>query len=103
MTTQYKIVHVNPETGEVIKQGYTGGAGHVTDGALATKITSSGGYTYIGEAVPPSTAYASRALHEAALVWRVHRLDAAGNVIWADGDGNFDNAATDLTSLSYTV
>ena len=69
----------------------------------ATKITPAGGFTYIGEASLPKTTYVSRALHEAAAVWRVQRTDAAGSTIYADGNENFDNVATDLTILSFTV
>lgn len=70
------------------------GAALVSDGALAVKITQSGGYTYIGEAVP-GTAQATAA-------WRCQRIDSTGTTIWADGNGNFDNVATDLTALSYS-
>lgn len=69
------------------------GAMPVSDGALAAKITSSGGYTYVGEAAP-GTAQATAA-------WRCCRIDSTGTTVWADGDGNFDNVATDLTALSY--
>ncbi len=68
---------------------------------VAVKVTASGGYTYIAEAMPPQTRYASRALHEAAAVWRVQRVDANGSIQLADGDGMFDNVATDLTALNY--
>ena len=75
----------------------------IADTEFATKITASGGFTYIGEARPPGTKYASRALHEAAPDWRVQRVDAAGSTIYADGNENFDNVATDLTILSFAV
>ena len=77
-------------------QDSNGGAGLVTDGALATKITVSGAVTYIGEAVT-GTAQATAA-------WRCQKIDTTtGTVItWADGNGNFDNVATDLTTLTYS-
>lgn len=38
--------------------------------------------------------------------WQVKKIDTsvAGTTVinWADGNGNFDNVATDLTSLSYS-
>lgn len=80
-----------------------GDAASVSDAQYATKITSSGGYTYIGEALPPGTTYANRAAHEAAAVWRVKRIDSSGSSSYADGNANFDNIATDLTALSFTV
>jgi hypothetical protein len=64
------------------------------DGAYATKVTTGGGYTYIGEA-SPGTAQATAA-------WRCQRIDASGTTTWADGNAAFDNVATDLTALSYS-
>lgn len=60
---------------------------------LATKITVSGSNTYVGEALP-GTAYS-------AATWRVQKIDASGNITWLDGNANFDNTATDLTTGSY--
>ena len=60
----------------------------------ALVITPSGGFTYIGEAYPgTSTATAA---------WRCSRVDSNGTTVWADGDANFDNTATDLTAHSYS-
>lgn len=78
-------------TYELVRQA---GAALVADGALATKITVAGGYTYIGEAIP--------GVAQATAAWRCSRIDASGTTVWADGNGNFDNVATDLTSLSYS-
>ncbi len=65
-----------------------------TTSPMATKIINSAGYTYIGEATPGTL--------EATSEWRCQRIDSAGNTVWADGDANFDNVATDLTALSYS-
>ena len=83
-------------SGTLVPNKSIAGAGLVTDGALATKITISGTVTYIGEAVP-GTAQATAA-------WRCQKIDeSSGTVItWADGDSNFDNVATDLTTLTYS-
>lgn len=62
--------------------------------ALATKITQSGGYTYVGEAAP-GTAQATAA-------WRCSRIDSTGTTTWANGEDKFVNAATDLTALTYS-
>lgn len=64
------------------------------DQALATKITVSGSITYIGES-SPGTAQASKS-------WRCQKIDTTtGTVItWAD-NGEFSQAATDLTALTY--
>lgn len=70
------------------------GAVQTMDGALATKITASGGYTYIGEAMPGAS--------QASAVWRCQQIDSNGSVLWADGNSDFDNVATDLTALSYS-
>ena len=78
-------------------------SGLISEIQYATKVTVSGGFTYIGEAFLPGTKYASRALHEAAADWRAKRLDSSGSAIYADGNENFDNIATDLTALSFTV
>lgn len=80
----------------------TNGATHVVDGAIAVKVTSSGGYTYIGEASDFGGDYANRAAHEAAAVWRCQRIDSNGSVEWAEGNAEFDKVATDLTALSYS-
>ena len=66
--------------------------------ALNAKITVSGGITYIAQAAPGTS--------QATALWRVKKVDAsvAGTttITWADGNSNFDNLATDLTSLSYS-
>ena len=66
--------------------------------AMATKITVSGSYTYIAIAAPGTAQDTAK--------WQVKRIydDGAGTTVitWADGDANFDNVATDLTSLSYS-
>jgi len=71
----------------------------ITDFGGATaqnvKITESGVYTYIAKA-PVGTAQSSAA-------WQAFRLDETSGMIllYADGNDNFDNVATDLTSLTY--
>lgn len=56
-----------------------------------------GGITYVGEALP-STA-------ESAALWRIKRLDETGpdlDLLWADGNANFDNVWDDRAILSYS-
>ena len=56
-----------------------------------------GGTTYVGEAIPST-------LTSAAL-WRIKRLVETGpdiEILWADGDANFNNVWDDRVSLSYS-
>lgn len=58
------------------------------------KITSSGVYTYIAKAQVGTP--------EATAGWQAKRIDSNGSVMYADGDVNYDNVATDLTALTYS-
>lgn len=64
--------------------------------AYALKMTVSGAITYIAKAPVGSD--------QADAVWQVQKLDESSGLVitWADGDEDFDNIATDLTSLSYS-
>lgn len=68
----------------------------MTADALATKITVVGDITYVAIAAPGTA--------QATAKWQCKKIDeTTGMVItWADGNANFDNAATDLTALSYS-
>ena len=58
----------------------------------------SGEYTYIMDAVPGSGTSGEP-------VWRIMRLHESGDDMeteWADGDTNFDNAASGCMSISYS-
>lgn len=59
-----------------------------------SKIVESGGYTYI--------CYAPVGTAEATEGWQIFRVDATGNKMYADGDANYDNAASDPASLTYS-
>lgn len=64
---------------------------------MAQKITVSGDNTYVAVA-PVGSAQASA-------VWQVKKVNSSAGtttITWADGNINFDNVATDLTSLSYS-
>jgi len=80
----------NPLTGQIVVYG----SAHVADGALALgPIYDNGTYKYFGEARP------GVALTAAA--WRVSRLTVANSRIqWADGNGEFDNVFTDLSTVA---
>ena len=75
-------------------------SGNLTGGSAVynIKITESGNYTYIGKA-PVGTAQATAG-------WQAFRIDenTSGQtlILYADGNANFDNVCTDLTSLSYS-
>jgi hypothetical protein len=58
------------------------------------KVVESGGYTYVCMATV-GTAVASA-------LWRIFRVDSTGNLLYADGNQNYDNVATDPTLLSYS-
>lgn len=64
--------------------------------ALAMKVVQSGDITYMAFAAPGTA--------EATAKWQVKKIDASGGVVttWADGNSNYDNAATDLAALSYS-
>jgi hypothetical protein len=68
----------------------------MTADALALKVTVDGTVTYLGISAPGTA--------QATAKWQCKKIDATtGTIItWADGDANFDNVATDLTSLSYS-
>ena len=58
------------------------------------KITAAGGYTYIAFAVAGTA--------ESTAAWQARRIDANGSTMYADGNTDFDNVATDLTALTYS-
>ena len=55
---------------------------------------TSGIYTYFCFAAPWTALATAK--------WRIFRLDTEANLMFADADANFDNVATDPTSLSYS-
>lgn len=61
---------------------------------LQIKVVESGDYTYFCFAKPGIT--------EATAKWRIFRLSSTGSLVYADGNSNYDNAATDPTALTYT-
>lgn len=64
--------------------------------SLAVKMTEVGNVTYIAQAKPGTA--------EATAKWQAKKLDQSSGLVitWADGDADFNNVATDLTSLSYS-
>jgi hypothetical protein len=64
--------------------------------AEALKMTTVGSVDYIGEAAVGTAASAA--------LWRAKKVDSTTGIIitWADGNANFDNSATDLTTLTYS-
>lgn len=60
---------------------------------LALKITVVGTATYVGQAAPGTD--------QASALWQAFKYDN-GVLTYADGNSNFDNVATDLTSLTYS-
>lgn len=61
---------------------------------LQTKILTSGDYTYICKAAVGTP--------EATAKWKIYRIDSAGSKMYADGNADFDNVATDPTALTYS-
>ena len=61
---------------------------------LQIKSVASGGYTYFCFAAPGTPVATAK--------WRIFRIDANTNLMYADGNAAYDNVATDPTSLSYT-
>lgn len=74
----------------------------IIDPALSLSIEASGDFTWVAEALPGT------ALGDSA--WRVKQIEDVTindyqtvRLLWADGDGNFDNVATPpLSSLAYS-
>ena len=55
--------------------------GAVTTDALETRIASSGGYTYIGEAEPGTA--------DTEAEWRISRIGSTGSTRWANKSASF--------------
>ena len=79
----------------------TNALGHlkITSGAYITQLddTGSGGITYIGKATPGTATSSAN--------WQITRLTETGadlEVLYADGDINFDNIWDNRASLSYS-
>lgn len=70
--------------------------GNVGSVPYAVKITIVGTITYVGKAAVGTS--------QGSASWQCQKIDeTTGTVItWADGNANFDNVATDLTSLTYS-
>lgn len=60
---------------------------------MQQKVVTSGDYTYICKAAVGTA--------EATEKWKIFRVDGDGNIMYADADANYDNAATDPTTLTY--
>lgn len=63
---------------------------------MAVKVTVSGTDTYLALAAPGTAQSTAK--------WQARKIDSATGVsiTWADGNSDFDNVVTDLTSLSYS-
>lgn len=61
---------------------------------MQVKIVESGGYTYICKAAVGTA--------EATAKWKIYRIDATGNKVYADGNASYDNVASDPASLTYS-
>jgi hypothetical protein len=75
---------------------WTGTAWVASSSSYAIKLTVVGSVTYVGQAAPGSP--------QSSPVWQAKKIDETSGLVltWADGNANFDNIATDLTSLSYS-
>jgi hypothetical protein len=84
-------VAVNPVTKALITESGTASTSNYT-----WKITETGSFSYIAKAAIGTAQSANE--------WQVYRVDeSTGTIIlWADGNADFDNVATDLTALSYS-
>lgn len=66
----------------------------ITDSYDQTKIVEDGGYTYVCKSKPGTA--------EATAEWKIYRIDSNGSKVYADGNYNYDNVATDPTTLNYS-
>jgi hypothetical protein len=93
------------QDGNVIDMAEHGRVGGVSTGQpykftdlvnYAIKLTEDGAITYVAYAVPGTA--------QSAASWKCMKMDATSGLIitWADGNTNFDNVATDLTTLTYS-
>ena len=65
------------------------------DGELTIRIDEVTTYTYVG--------YSNPGTSEASASWRIKRMtNATGNILWADGNSNFDNVWANRLALTYT-
>jgi biopolymer transport protein ExbD len=99
---------LEPATKRVLIYGFDGTAKQIvnvkSDGRIVVstsepqnvKITESGNYTYV--------AYAPLGTAQASALWQAFRIDETSGlvVLYADGNANYDNVATDLTALTYS-
>ena len=67
----------------------------VNAGDYAVKVTVVGSVTYVGIAAPGTA--------QSSALWQCKKVDETSGVVitWADGSSNFNQIATDLTSLNY--
>lgn len=85
---------------DMSEHGRTGGVStgqgfkYVQDTDTTIRIATSGNYTYISEAKVGSTTSEA--------TWQCYRIDEDGNVLYADGNPNYDNIADNATSLTYS-
>jgi len=66
----------------------------LVDNTYSKIVTTVSGYTY--------TMFAPAGTSSGAPSWRISRTDAAGSRMWADGDADFDNAASGFAALTYS-
>jgi hypothetical protein len=66
------------------------------DATQSVKVTESGTTTYIATAVPGAS--------QSDPVWRAMKINESSGVVitYADGNPNYDNVATNLSSLTYS-
>lgn len=91
--------------GSVIEMAEHGRSGGVSTGQpfkfsdsvpYAYKITVDGTTTYVGVANPGTS--------QSSASWQAFKIDTSSGTVltYADGNSNYDNVATDLSSLSYS-
>ena len=68
----------------------------ITGGAVDKFLTAAaGGFTFLGFAAP--------GVATSAATWKISRItDADDTILWADGNGDYDNVWDDRASLSYS-
>lgn len=100
MLNLFKLIPTKLSDGVLAKYDQADEYGNkkTTDSAVlfARKETVVAAVTYVAEALPGTL--------QATAGWRVRKEDATTGLVitWADGDNNFDNVATDLTTLTYS-
>lgn len=94
LVVQARQIAFNGSTWDRIRGNKEAGL-HVTGAPLAVRLDDGETYLYVGKAIVGSATSGA--------VWQVQRITQADTtIVWADGNGSFDNIWDNRASLSYS-